>query len=164
MIQKTVLEVVGPYGKDGWEDPETGENFFNDRVFTPHGLLGKIKSHIDGEDLVIDQADQVVLIRKGFPEEWTAPTIGASLEQSPFGFFLFELKARNGMVRYVLLNDELSWRGSEEGDTESLDKMLATHQLATLTYSKWVAEGDAPPRTRNIVDTFSANDIGKKRL
>jgi hypothetical protein len=25
------IDLVGRYGEDGWEDPETGENFYNDR-------------------------------------------------------------------------------------------------------------------------------------
>ena len=156
MNPKTVLDVVGPYGKDGWQD-EDGQEFFNDRVSTPHGILGKLKSHLDGEELVIDQADQIVLIRKGFPEDWTGITIGASLEASPFGFFLFELVGRNGMVRYRILPDDLVW-GTQGKDMPD----LPSFNLATLTYSKWTAEGDAPPRTRNTTDVFSSHDLGKK--
>lgn len=172
-MTKTRLEVFGRHGPDGWQNPETGEEFFNDRVFTPHGLLGKLlvdfeepcgdgcncqdpdyNEGMDHAEAVIVQADEVVLIRRGFPDSWTAPTTGASVELNPFGFYVFEVQARNGMVRYRLLDDELEWNTDmKDGDA------LAHHQLGLRTYSVWSPEREAPPRTRRTVETKVIRDL-----
>lgn len=143
----TYLEVIGAYGEKGWQNPDTAQEFFNDRVSTPYGRLGKLVSEFEFSFPVIVQADEVVLIRRGFPRDWEMSTTGVSIERSPFGFDTFELVAKNGMVRYQLIDSDLEWKNPplpEAGEAHANEK-LAKFQLGRRFYSKWtpVFEPDA---------------------
>lgn len=157
------LEVMGGYGKDGWQHPETGQEFFNDRIKTRYGQLGKLKSEFENGFPVIVQADEVVLIRRGFPRHWEMSTTGVTVERSPFGFQLFELIGKNGMVRYQLLEDELQWKGAEappplirvQGSTQDDEgsQDLSKWQIGVRTYSKWMPVFETPERYRSQTTT-----------
>src|SRR6478672_4816928 len=133
-----ILEIVGPHGPEGWQD-EDGVEYFNDRVKTPLGFLGNLKSHIDDPEVVIDQADEVVLIAPA-----AAEMPGVTIEANPFGFRVFELQGRNGMVRYRIYEDAVQWWDE--------DKPIADN-LAVRVYENWTPEGPPPPRTRNTIET-----------
>lgn len=162
------LEITGAYGThtdapaegtnvfeaisetpQGHEDAD-GVEHFNDRVMTPLGLLGNLKTHIEcGENgspvLVIDQADAVVLVSRRPIEDWsTEKQPGATLELSPFGFRMLNLTARNGMVRYMLHDNEVRWRDRPDEDTGQ--------QIAKLMQSQWVSEGALPARLTHKTD------------
>lgn len=147
-----ILEEIGPYPVGGFED-EDGVEHFNDRVRTPYGLLGNLLVDFDGEVPVIVRADPVVLIRRGFPDEWTAPTTGVTIEQNPLGFKLFQLDARNGMVRYRLDDSELIWKGS----TPEFNQKFAVQQLGVLSWNAWTPEKEAPERVSNVVTTWKSD-------
>lgn len=143
----TYLEVIGAYGDKGWQDPDTAQEFFNDRTITEHGPLGKLVSEFEDGFPIIVQADDVVLIRRGFPRDWQLSITGVTVELNPLGFQVFELIGKNGMVRYRLLEDVVEWKHPplpEAGETPANER-LAKFQLGLRTYSKWapVFEPDA---------------------
>lgn len=133
----------------GHEDKD-GVEHYNDRVMTREGLLGNLKTHIecsaDGQPvLVIDRADAVVLVSRKLLEEWAPEKqVGAATEVNPFGFRMLTLNARNGMVRYQLLDPEVRWRDRPDEDTGQ--------QLAKLMQSQWVSDGSLPARLTNKTD------------
>jgi hypothetical protein len=137
-------------GPKGYEDKD-GVEHFNDRVTTPFGWLGDIKTHVDvGEDgrplLVIDRAEAVVLVSKKPLSEWSwDQQVGVTMELNPFGFRMFTLNARNGMVRYLLHDDEVRWRDLPDEDTGM--------QIAKLMHSQWTPEGPLLPRLTHRTDS-----------
>lgn len=143
-----VFEAIGQSPK-GHEDAD-GVEHFNDRVMTPLGLLGKLKTHVDvGDDgepvLVIDQADAVVLVSNKPLEEWSwDKQVGVTIDLNPFGFRMFTLNARNGMVRYMLHDNEVRWTDRPDEDTGL--------QVAKLMQSQWVSEGALPARLTHKTD------------
>lgn len=143
-----VFEAIGE-GPQGFEDKD-GVEHFNDRVSTPFGLLGEIKTRLDvGEDgqplVVIDQADAVVLITNKPFEEWTEDAqVGSVLDLNPFGFRMLTINARNGMVRYLLHDDEVRWRDIPDG--------VVPLQIAKLMQSQWTPEAAPPPRLTHKTD------------
>lgn len=151
-MAKTQLEIIGPYADGGWED-EHGTSFFNDRVRAGgYGMLGKLQ--VEWEPTIV-RADELVIMRRGFPDEWTAPTDGVSIEQNPFGFYVFELQASNGIVRYRLIDDELSWKIGTFEDEQQDDEnaRIAKFQLGLLTYSDWTPVREAPAEIRQEITT-----------
>lgn len=172
MARKTILEVFGAYGPEGWED-SAGVEHFNDRIGTPYGPLENLKTHVvdnatgcncddpdylfdwetgeqvlfhDHRELVIDAAPNLILVSRNPIEAWTAEQqVGATIERSAFGFSILELQARNGMVRYVLKDDDVYF--SDEPD------VLVNSYLALQSYSQWQPEGPAPARTRSTTTT-----------
>lgn len=130
-------------GKVGWQD-EDGVEHFNDRITSPFGWVGNMKTHVECDDdgqlqLVIDAAPSVILVSTTPVEEWPeSKQVGASIETSPFGFRIFELAARNGTVRYVIKDDEVRWADLPDEETHV--------QIATLIYGQWRPEGPPPPR------------------
>lgn len=139
------LDIIGRYGDKGWQDPDTSQEFFNDCVRCEYGMLGKLKSEIEIDFPIIIQADELVLIRRDFPTAWNGPITGASIHDNPFGFQVFELVGKNGMVRYRLFNDELKWRDPKKDDTDFDPEKLARFQLGQRTYSKWEPIRDPEP-------------------
>lgn len=133
-----VLKIVGPHPNEGVQDDE-GTEYFNDEVWSTFGRLGKLKTHQDGADLVIDQADPVILLKRGYGADGSVP--GVEVKKSPFGIDIFEVNARNGVVRYQLHADEVEFE----------DGQKLTSQLAVIGFHQWVAEGPPPPRTKNAV-------------
>lgn len=172
MAQKTILEIFGAYGKEGWED-EAGVEHFDDRVDTPYGWLenlvtavddsetgcdcedpdykfdwetGKQRLFHDHRELIIVAAPPVILVSRKPIEAWQPDQqVGATIEQSAFGFSILELQARNGMVRYVIKPDDVAW-------SDKPDEIIGSY-LAVQTYSKWTPEREAPARIRNTVET-----------
>jgi hypothetical protein len=161
-MDKTYLEVVGVYG-NGWQDPETGVEYFNDRVVCTHGVLGKLKVEFEDGFPIIMQADELVLIRRGFPHKWTTSTAGAAICESPFGYTIFRLTGKNGRVEYQLLDDELAWKdaapkpdlGPNRRIVDPVDTTLPLDkwQLGIRQYSKWEPMLDKPERYRNTTTT-----------
>ncbi|MBB5167158.1 hypothetical protein [Mycobacterium sp. AZCC_0083] len=164
-MAKTQLEVIGRYAEGGWED-EHGTSYYNDRVRVGgYGDLGKLQvdfvekygrdDRVVGEYPIILRADPVVLIRRGFPDDWTTSTAGVSIELNPFGFQVFDLQAGNGMVRYRLVEDELYWKFGSFGDEQQDEEndRIANFQLGLLTYRDWKPVRAAPADERQEVTT-----------
>lgn len=159
-----ILEITGAYGAHA-DAPAPGTEFqamkdqpvghtdddgvehFNDRIVTPFGLLGNLKSHIaESGEVVIDQAPGVVLVSRSPLEEWPErQRVGVTIDTNVFGFRTFELKARNGVVRYMLCDDDI--RFSDE------DEVRSNLQVARLLVSQWTPEGPPPPRTKTVTTT-----------
>jgi hypothetical protein len=153
-VAKTVLTVTGRFEDKGWGNPISGIEYFNNHVSTPFGLLGKLQVEFEDGYPVILRADEVVLIRRGFPHEWTTPTTGVSVEDNPFGFKLFDLVGKNGMVRYRLIDDELEWAEQLELPDYLEPMRLEKWQLGQRTYEKWTPVKDAPAEIFNTIDTI----------
>lgn len=152
-MAKTYLETIGAYGNGGWQDPDSGIEYFNDRVTTEYGQLGKLKVDFERDFPVIIQADEVVLIRRGFPRAWDIPITGASVEWNPFGFQVFELVGKNGMVRYRLIDDQLEWKNPPKDDFAFNPEAIARFQIGLLAYARWTPVLKTPARTYNKVTT-----------
>lgn len=153
----TTLEVVGKHPETGSEDAD-GVQYYNDIVMAgEHGILGKLQvEHLTSDFATILRADDLVLIKRGFPDAWTDSPAGASIHQSPFGFFEFDLQADNGSVRYRLLDDELTWKEPAHEDPDvaaALQESVATFQLAKLLRADWFSVIDAPADERREVTT-----------
>lgn len=136
-------------GPKGYEDKD-GVEHFNDRVTTPFGWLGNLKTFAspgpDGQPvLVIQEAPGVILVSRKPLEEWPDyQQIGVTQELNPFGFRMFTLNARNGMVRYLLHDDEVRWKDNPDEDTGS--------QIGKLMVSQWTPEGPLLPRLTHKTD------------
>lgn len=136
-------------GPQGHEDKD-GVEHFNDRVTTPFGWLGNLKTHVEvgasGQPaLVIDQADAVVLVTTKPLEEWPwEKQVGVTMDLNPFGFRMFTLNARNGLLRYLLHDDVVRWKDKPEEDTGQ--------QIAKLMVSQWTPEGPLLPRLTHKTD------------
>lgn len=164
MANKTYLEVIGAYGDTGWQDAD-GIEHFNDRVACDYGLLGKLKVEFEDGFPIIVQADELVLIRRGFPHAWTTSTVGAQICENPFGFARFRLTGKNGRVEYRLIEDELAWKPQEKqkvnlgpsrrildgGEETQMD--LSLWQLGIREYENWTPMLDTPERYRNETTT-----------
>lgn len=110
-----ILEVRQDLEHDGWQD-EDGTIHYDDRVLTPFGQLGVLKT-ITGEDdshTIID-APEVVLIRHGFPTQWSMSVKGVSVDTTFAGTQVMTLQADNGVVRYQLDPRPVRW---SDGDDE----------------------------------------------
>lgn len=143
--QDIMLEIVGPYGPDGIQTEDAVEHF-NDVVMSPYGEVGSLKAHVEDGEVVIDQADEVVLISSKPIEQWSEDKrLGAAIVDSPFGYKLFRLKARNGSVTYSLQEGEVRWVDMPEKSTGLT--------IGTVFTSNWTPEGPPPPRYRNEVTT-----------
>lgn len=144
------IDLVGRYGEDGWEDPETGENFYNDRFSTQYGdVENLIVDETDG-GLIIVAAPAVTIIADKSPAEW-ARREGHSLIRSAFGFNTLQIFAANGFVRYRIYEDPIQWWDGEVDDR---------HRIGTRLASQWTPILDPPPRTRNSKHTKYLGEIG----
>lgn len=143
------LEITGPYPPEGGYDPVFDEIRYNDTVMSPHGEVGHFRTmpHPEG-GLLITQADPIALFRRGFPDEWTVPTDGFSLQRSPFGFSMMKIEAINGSALYKLLEDKLEW-----GDIES---PLDNYQLALRYGGDWTPWVEIPTGKRTVTKTEQA--------
>jgi hypothetical protein len=142
MTKQIILKLEDNYPKDGWEDAE-GTTHFNTEFTTPFGPLGNFRAKLDGDEVVILQADEVALFSRKPVKEWPEQQqIGASESINGFGWRIFELKARNGIVRYLLYADEVRFSDEDE-PREGL-------QIGQLHFSAWTPEGPPPARLTNV--------------
>lgn len=108
-----VLEVQQDLDRDGWQDEE-GTVHYDDRIVTPFGDLGMLKTtNADGELVIVD-APPVILVRHGFPTAWSASTVGVSMHSTPFGVNVMTIQAVNGTVRYQLIPAPVRWSDKDE--------------------------------------------------
>lgn len=109
-----VLEVKQDLDTDGWQD-EAGTIHYDDRIVTPFGQLGTLKTETtaDGSHLIVD-APSVVLIRHGFPTQWSMNAKGVSIDTTFAGTQVMTLKAVNGEVRYQLDPRNVRWSDGDE--------------------------------------------------
>ena len=108
-----VLEVHQDLENDGWQD-EDGAVHYDDRIVTPFGVLGMLKTTNIDDELVIVDAPPVILVRHGFPTAWSANTVGVSIESTPFGSNVMSVRASNGTVRYQLDPRPVRWSDRDE--------------------------------------------------
>ena len=109
-----VLEVQQDLENDGWQD-EDGTIHYDDRVLTPFGQLGTLKTDTSDDDQhVIVDAPEVVLIRHGFPTHWSMSVKGVSVDTTFAGTQVMTLRAKNGEVRYQLDPRPVRWSDGDE--------------------------------------------------
>jgi hypothetical protein len=132
------LRIDGPYPKEGWEDPATGVRYYNNRtVADGFGVVGNLKTHEDAGETVIDQAPDFCLIGRGY--------IDAHATKDAFGGVWVDIIARNGRVRYQVLDEPAVWEDDPDAEL--------TTRLCMLAYSDWTPEAEfrEEPR-REIVE------------
>lgn len=158
-----VLKIVGPYGENGWEDPDTGVRYYNSVTMSPYGPVGNLKTHVEytgagcdcedpdyrydwetGEErlnhdhdvLVIDQAPDYVLIGRGFIE--------SQGYTDAFGATWVDIIGRNGRVRYQVLDEDVVW-------DDDRDKVLSI-RLCFRAFEDWEPETEyvEEPRRESI--------------
>lgn len=108
-----VLEVHQDLENDGWQDEE-GTIHYDDRIVTPFGAVGMLKTEYAEEDIVIVEAPQVILVRHGFPTAWSRDTEGVSMETTPFGASVMTITALNGTAKYQLDPRPVRWSDEDE--------------------------------------------------
>lgn len=113
MNTEIVLEVRQNLGVDGWQD-EDGTEHYDRRVITPFGELGELRTDPQAEDVVITEADGVILVRHGFPTQWSRNVRGVSIDTTFSGVQIMTVKAANGEVRYQLDPRPVRW---SDGDS-----------------------------------------------
>ncbi|QNJ56875.1 hypothetical protein SEA_REINDEER_65 [Mycobacterium phage Reindeer] len=144
-----ILKIRGPYGPDGTQG-EDGVERYNDEVATPYGLLGDLRVHDEDGKRYITKADDVVLIRRGFPDEWTPGSLqGAAMSTNVLGFTMFRLEVENGFVTYHVLDDDLRW----EDDFDGVESSLANYQLGIRAEHQWTPVFDPPGKYKHEVIT-----------
>lgn len=113
-VNTIVLEVKQDLDHDGWQD-ENGTVHYDDRIQTPFGQLGTLKTDTDENNShVIVDAPDVVLIRHGFPTQWSMSAKGVSIDTTFAGVQVMTLKAVNGEVRYQLDPRNVRWSDGDE--------------------------------------------------
>jgi len=114
VTETIVLQVFQDLDNDGWQDDD-GTIYYDDRIVTPYGELGTLKTTASDDDLhqIVDAPD-VILIRHGFPTQWSASTKGVSIDTTFAGAQIMTLKADNGYVCYQLDPRPVRWSDGEE--------------------------------------------------
>lgn len=114
MNSTIILEVFQDLDTDGWQDEE-GTIHYDDRIVTPFGELGVLKTTLDDDDThTIVDAPEVVLIRHGFPTHWSSSTRGVSIDTTFAGVQIMTLRADNGEVRYQLDPRPVRWSDGDD--------------------------------------------------
>lgn len=114
MTPAIILQVFQDLDHDGWQDSE-GTIHYDDRIVTPFGELGVLKTTLtEADSHVIVDAPEVVLIRHGFPTQWSASTAGVSIDTTFAGVQIMTLRADNGEVRYQLDPRPVRWSDSDD--------------------------------------------------
>jgi hypothetical protein len=115
-VTPIILDVRQDLDNDGWEDAE-GTVHYDSTVATPFGLLGELRTLDAGESGIdIIQADEVILVRHGFPTAWSKNVQGVSIDTTFTGIQIMTVKASNGEVRYQLDPRPVEW--SDKPDEE----------------------------------------------
>lgn len=140
------LELVGPYPADGYED-EDGTQYFNDTVWCREaGVVETLQCHVDGDELVIDNAPPTVLVSAKPVSEWPEHRrVGASRELSPFGFERILFDARNGAAAYRVLDEGVVWKDRPDEATGL--------RVAVRDYAHWIPEGPVPSLRKSTTTT-----------
>lgn len=112
-MNQIILEVKQNLDVDGWEDAN-GTVHYDDTIATPFGQLGQLHIANDGDDVMILQADETILVRHGFPTHWSSGIKGVSIDTTFAGVQVMTLKARNGEVRYQLDPRPVRWSDKDE--------------------------------------------------
>lgn len=133
------LRIVGPYPEEGFQD-EDGVEHFNDVILAePYGVVGNLKIDTqDEDDVAILQVPEVILVAKTFTE---AP--GSYVTTDGFGTRWLDVNARNGNIRYQILDDDVSW-------WDYPDRVENSH-LALLAHSEWEPEGEYVEELRHEI-------------
>lgn len=108
-----VLEVHQDLDRDGWQD-EDGTIHYDDRIVTPFGVVGMLKTDtVDGELVIVD-APPVILVRHGFPTAWSKDTVGVSMDRTSFGATVMTVIGVNGTVKYQIDTRPVRWSDKDE--------------------------------------------------
>ena len=113
-MQQIVLEVRQDLDHDGWQD-EDGTVHYDDRIVTPFGPLGVLKTTTQDGEITIREAPDVILVRHGFPTQWSSDVRGVAIDTTFAGVQVMTVKGRNGEVRYQLDPRPVRWSdGTDE--------------------------------------------------
>lgn len=108
-----ILDVKQNLDMDGWED-DNGTVHYDDTIVTPFGQLGKLVTADDGGELLLTHADEVILVRHGFPTQWSGSAAGVSIDTTFAGIQVMTVKATNGEVRYQLDPRPVRWSDRDD--------------------------------------------------
>lgn len=108
-----ILEVKQDLENDGWED-EDGTVHYDDKIVTPFGQLGSLNTVVEDDVITIIDAPEVILVRHGFPTQWSQDVSGVSMDTTPFGVQVMVVSASNGEVRYQLDPRPVRWSDKDE--------------------------------------------------
>lgn len=112
-MTQIILEVKQDLENDGWED-EDGTVHYDDKVVTPFGQLGTLNTIVEDDVITIIDAPEVILVRHGFPTQWSQDVGGVSMDTTPFGVQVMVVSASNGEVRYQLDPRPVRWSDGDE--------------------------------------------------
>ncbi|QSM01114.1 hypothetical protein SEA_NANOSMITE_69 [Mycobacterium phage Nanosmite] len=149
MAKTSILKITGPYGPEGFQGDD-GVERYNDEIDTPYGVLGNLYVHNEDGKVFITQADDVILVRRGFPDDWQeSALVGAAMLDNPLGFTLFRMKAENGYVIYRLMDDYLRWAD----DFPGVESFLAKYCIGIRQESDWVSVYPPPEKRKREIIT-----------
>lgn len=113
MTNTIILEVKQDLDRDGWQD-ESGTVHYDDKIVTPYGELGTLRTETEGDSVIIIDAPEVVLVRHGFPTQWSQSVQGVSVDTTFTGVQIMRLQAANGEVRYQLDPRNVRWSDGDD--------------------------------------------------
>ncbi|SHT12681.1 Uncharacterised protein [Mycobacteroides abscessus subsp. abscessus] len=145
-MSEIVLRLVGKYPDEGWQDPETGEEFFNSTLIAEgHGEVGRFRIDRDASDRpVITAADEFTLIAKEL-DPTSCQKDRITKLQSPFGFTILRCDAANGYVEYRVLDDNVIW-WDKPGEETNL-------RFCVRNFHDWEAVMDPPSQSQSYTET-----------
>lgn len=139
-----ILTIDGPYTADGIQTDD-GVEHFNDRIMSPFGVVGNLKSHLGWDSdtaspvLILDAVPEVVLVSRKPVEDWLEEKqVGVTVDYTPYGHKLFTVEGRNGIASYMLHDSTVEW-----WDQPGVDTKL---HVGTKIESQWTPEGPPPER------------------
>ncbi|WP_157896281.1 hypothetical protein [Mycobacteroides chelonae] len=144
-MSEIVLRLVGKWPDEGWQDPETGEEFFNDTVLAEgYGQVGRFCVGHSDDGPVILAADEYMLAGKGLdPVLMDRDRI--TVINSPFGFTILRCDAANGYVEYRVLDDDVVWWDKPEEETNL--------RFCVRNFHDWTPTMDAPSQSQSYIET-----------
>lgn len=145
-MSKVTLRLVGRYPDEGWQDPETGEEFFNTTLIAEGlGEVGRFRVDYDADDKpVITAADEFTCIA-GKLDPTRAAKDRITEITSPFGFTILRCDAANGYVEYRVLDESVEWWDKPDEET--------TLRFCVRNFHDWTPVMDPPSQTRSYTET-----------
>ncbi|QSM04668.1 hypothetical protein PROPHIGD54-2_68 [Mycobacterium phage prophiGD54-2] len=144
-MSEIVLRLVGKWPDEGWQDPETGEEFFNDTVLAEgYGQIGRFCVGHDDGGPVITAADEYMLTGKGLDPVLMAMDRITEIK-SPFGFTILRCDAVNGYVEYRVIDKDVVWWDKPEEETNL--------RFCVRNFHDWTLTMDAPSQSQSYTDT-----------
>ncbi|NGX08748.1 hypothetical protein [Mycobacteroides franklinii] len=144
-MSEIVLRLVGKWPDEGWQDPETGEEFFNDTVLAEgYGQIGRFCVGYGDDGPVITAADEYMLTGKGLDPVLMAMDRITEIK-SPFGFTILRCDAVNGYVEYRVIDEDVVWWDKPEEETNL--------RFCVRNFHDWAPMMDAPSQSQSYTET-----------